>query len=61
MQWDGACPITFRAGFFNYGFNFYSNGVDAYCSCDRGLPPGAYARPVHRRPDMRYDGSCGGC
>ncbi len=58
MRFDGACAINFRPGFFNFGFNFYSNG-SAYCACDHGGGQGA--RPTHRRPDSRFDGSCGGC
>lgn len=58
MRFDGACGINFRPGFFQFGFTFYSNG-SAYCACDHAPPPGA--RPTHRRPDSRFDGSCGGC
>ena len=61
MRFDGACGLSVGAGFFNFGFNFYSNGQGHYCSCDRGVPAGYGIRYLHRRPDMSYDGSCGGC
>lgn len=57
MANHGTCPLRVGAGFFNAGYGFYSNG-DHYCACDHSAPRG---RVVHRRPDMPFDGSCGGC
>ncbi len=59
MQNDGACQFIVGAGFFRSGFGYYSNGSH-FCSCDHTGGPG-WARQTHRRPDMPYDGTCGGC